>query len=367
MISFLYQRLLRPVLFLFNPEDIHDFLTNIGQFLGKFRLTKFLTHKLFYFSHPSLTQTIASLKFTNPVGLSAGFDKDANLINILANVGFGFMQVGSITHKPYEGNPQPRLYRLKKSKGLLVYYGLKNIGVKKITKKLKKRKDKDFLLGLSVAKTNCQETVGVQAGVNDYFNCLKQLKKVKVGDYYTLNISCPNTFGGEPFTDPAKLTKLLNKISTLNIKKPIFLKLAINLPWLKFRKLLEVAIKFNITGVIIGNLNKNRQDKAIKDTIPPDIFGSASGLPCQKLSNQLIKKTYQSYGDKLIIIGVGGIFSSEDAYQKIKLGASLVQLITGMIYQGPQLIGQINRDLVELLKKDGYNNISQAVGASHRR
>ena len=140
----------------------------------------------------------------------------------------------------------------------------------------------------------------------------------------------------------------------------------INLPWKEFKPLCEVALKYKVDGVIIGNLNKNRQDPAIIDEIPKSVQGSISGKPTEKLSNELISKTYREYKKKLIIIGAGGIFSAEDAYEKIKRGSTLVQLITGMIYQGPQLIGEINRGLVKLLEKDGYKNISQAVGAYHK-
>ena len=152
---------------------------------------------------------------------------------------------------------------------------------------------------------------------------------------------------------------------SLKPKKPVFLKMPINLPWVKFKALLDLAIKYKVAGVIIGNLNKNRQDPVIKDAIPSYIKGSVSGLPTQKLSNELIAKTYKTYGQKLVIIGVGGIFSAADAYAKIQRGATLVQLITGMIYEGPQLIGDINRGLVSLLHHDGYTHLSQAIGSYH--
>ena len=342
--------------------QIINIFIKIGNFLGKFKITKFFTRKLFDYKNSKLEQNILGIKFINPVGLSAGFDKNAQLIDILKDVGFGFMEVGTVTDEPYAGNPKPRLHRLIKSKALVVYYGLKNDGVEKIIERLKKTKEASFIKGISIGKTNSAKTVDLEAGVNDYLECYKKVLESDVGDFYTLNISCPNTFGGEPFTKPEKLSKLLEKVYILKNKKPIFLKMPINLSWEEFDKLLETAINYEVGGVIIGNLNKNFQDETLKDKITENMKGGISGEPTKKLSNELISQTYKKYGDKLVIVGVGGIFSAEDTYEKIKRGASLVQLITGMIYNGPQTIGEINRELVELIKSDGFINIEQAVG-----
>lgn len=360
--SFFYQNIAKPIFFQFDPEFIHDTISNTGKFLGKSKIGRNITKELFHFSHPSLKQKIAGITFSNPVGLSAGFDKNADLMNIMPSVGFGFMEVGTVTHKPYEGNPKPRLYRLKKSRGLVVYYGLKNIGVEKIVEKLKDR-PKNFPIIMSVGKTNCEETSTDKAGVADYKDCLKYAVEHNSGDIYDINISCPNTFGGEPFTTAQKLDVLLKELRKIKTNKPLFIKMPINIEWKEFKKMLDVAVKYKVTGVIIGNLNKDHKDKNVFDEIPKHVKGGISGRPTWRLSNDLISKTYQEYGDKLIIIGVGGIFSAADAYEKIKRGATLVQLITGMIYEGPQLIGDINRDLVNLLQRDGYKNISEAVGS----
>jgi dihydroorotate dehydrogenase len=310
-----------------------------------------------------LEQEVDGIKYENPVGLSAGFDKEAKLPGILYHLSFGFMELGSITYHPYIGNPGTRLYRLKKSKAIMVNYGLKNLGVAKTIEKIKKIKlPKNFVFGVSVAKTNNEETNVLTVGIDDYYQSLKALNESNVGDYYTINVTCPNTIGGEPYTDPRKLEKLLKAISTLKIQKPVYIKMPINHPWKEFDNLLKVIIKYNCAGVVIGNVSKDRTASTIKDVIPDNIRGGISGRPTWKLSNELIKKTYQKYGNKLTIIGVGGIFSAEDAYTKIKLGASLVQLITGMIYEGPQLIHDINKGLVVLLKQDGYKHIKEAIG-----
>lgn len=360
-----YQFILKPFLFFYDPEKVHDKTTEFGKFLGEHTITKSLTRALFSYQSTFLSQKIHGIAFNNPIGLSAGFDKDANLVDILPSVGFGYMQIGSITNKPYRGNSGKRLYRLPKSRALVVYYGLKNIGVNKILAKLKNKK-LDFPVSISIAKTNSKSTNTNTKGIKDYEDCLSKVISSDVGDFYTINISCPNTFGGEPFTTPKKLDNLLGKLNKLKPQKPMFIKMPINNTLEEFDKLLKICIKHSVNGVIIGNLNKNHKDSAVVDKIPKDIKGGISGYPTWKLSNALISYTYKKYADRLTIIGVGGVFSASDAYAKIKSGASLVQLITGMIYVGPQLVGQINYELERFAKRDGYANISEAIGATYK-
>ncbi len=364
-IRLFYKNILKKVFFLFDPENVHDSLIRLGNLLGKFLLTRVATRKLFAYQNDKLKQNILGLDFINPVGLAAGFDKNAKLTNILPEVGFGHYELGSVTLESYIGNPKPRLYRLKKSKGLVVYYGLMNDGIQEVIKRIKESKPSKSVLGVSVAKTNCDRTADETEGINDYYKSIKYLEKSKIKGYYTINISCPNTFGGEPFTTSDKLERLLKKVYTLIIASPVFIKMPINLSEQEFDSLLRICVKYGVNGVVIGNLTKVRDEALIQDEIPANIQGGISGKPTWELCNNLISYTYKNYKDKLIIIGVGGIFSAEDAYEKIKLGASLVQLITGMIFEGPQLIGEINHGLVKLLEKDGYKNVSQAVGAYH--
>lgn len=354
-----YKWLLKPVFFSLDPETIHDFMVQTGELLAKFTLTRALTKFLFYYSHPSLNQTILKIRFENPLGLAAGFDKDARLINILPAVGFGFEEIGSITANPYPGNPKPRLLRLKKSYSLLVNYGLKSLGAPAIAKKLLNKSFK-FPVGTSIAKTNSPDTVNDETGIKDYVEGFKYF--VNIGDYYTVNISCPNTFGGQPFHNPQKLDKLLKKIDNIKTSKPIFIKFSPDLSTKDVNGIIKVIKSHRVHGFIMGNLTKQRKNSKIKDKQIPE-FGGLSGKVVKDLSDNLIKHLYKKTQGKYIIIGCGGVFTAEDAYKKIKLGASLIQLITGMVYQGPQTISEINRGLVELLKKDGYKNISEAIGA----
>ncbi len=364
-IGFSYKSFLKPIFFKFDPEDVHDKILLLGQTIGNNNFLSNLTTKLFLYSNDKLSQNIAGVKFVNPVGLSAGFDKDAKIINTLPQVGFGFAEIGSVTYFSYEGNPKPRLYRLPKDEGLVVYYGLKNDGVKVISNRIKReyRKQKGFVLGVSIARTNSEEASSLEAGIRDYKASLEYLVKQGVGDYYTINISCPNTFYGEPYTTPEKLDRLLKEISKVRVDKLVLIKMPINLQWDDFDNLLKVVVRYQLPGVVIGNLNKDRESKHITQDYPISIKGGVSGKPTRELSTDLIRRTYLKYRGKLLIVGVGGIDSAETAYEKITAGASLLQLITGMIYKGPQVIGEINKGLVELIENDGFKSISEAVGS----
>lgn len=358
MIRFFYTKALKPFYFRRDPEQVHDAMTRVGQFLGKHAITKKIISLLFSFSHPALEQNLLGIHFPNPVGLAAGFDKDALLTDILPAVGFGFAEVGSITGEPCEGNPKPRLWRLKKSQALVIYYGLKNEGCEKISARLQQKSFK-IPIGASIAKTNSPTTTETEAGINDYSKAFRQF--VNIGQYFTINISCPNAFGGEPFTDPNKLERLLLAIDAIPTQKPIFLKLSPDLNEEQVNAILQVCERHRIHGFICSNVTKKRDVTKIHDQIIPE-RGGISGKVVEGLSNDQIRFIYQKTGKKYIIIGCGGIFSAPDAYAKIKAGASLVQLITGMIFEGPQLISEINRGLVQLLKNDGFQNISEARG-----
>ncbi len=354
----LYQWVLKPIFFKFDPEMIHDQMTSVGEFLGKFYITRKITGYFFRYSNPMLRQNILGINFENPVGLSAGFDKNAVLTNILSEVGFGFMEVGSITGEKCEGNPKPRLWRLKKSKSLAVYYGLKNEGCESVAKRLSRKKFK-IPVNISIAKTNCSDTVDTEKGIEDYFKAYNAFSNI--GDFITINISCPNVFGGQPFTDSKKLGALLERIISIPKTKPIFLKLSPDLNNEEIGEIIDLAIKFKIDGFICSNLTKNRNNKNIIDEQIPE-KGGLSGKVVSDMSDDLIRHVYKKTGGKSVIIGVGGIFTAEDAYKKIKAGASLLELITGMIFEGPQVISEINLGLIKLLKKDGYKNISEAIG-----
>lgn len=365
-----YRRGIKPLLFRRSPDEVHASLIRLSVLVQKTRVVLPLVRVAWKSrANPSLRQTLDGITFDNPVGLSAGFDKNVELVPTIHAVGFGFMTGGSVTLHECAGNPRPWFYRLPKQKSLVVHAGLANQGVSRIHERLRRYKPAQFShfpLVVSVAKTNNPENCDDQEAILDYVGSLKRLRDEPHVSAFEINISCPNTYGGEPFTTPKRLETLLAAIDKLNLQKPVWIKMPINLAWEDFDALLKVILKHRLTTVTIGNLSKDRSVVPEVD-LPANVPGNLSGLPTQKLSDDLIAKTYQSYGDKLTIIGVGGIFSAEDAYRKICLGASLVELITGMIYEGPQLIGQINSDLLRLLQNDGFSAISEAIGSKQLR
>ncbi len=265
--------------------------------------------------------------------LAAGFDYNARLINILPALGLGGVEVGSVTARPCVGNPKPRLKRLPNFKSIWVNKGLRNDGVEVVAKRLAKYKRQEgFVIGVSIARTNDREATTVEAGIADYLFSLKTLVAAGVGDYYTINISCPNAFGGETFTQPELLERLLKELKTVAHSKPMYVKMPINLSWAEFEPLLKIIVKHQFTGVIIGNLNKSQPD-----------LGNLSGRACFPLALPLVEQTVQKYGDKLTVIACGGIFGPTEAEVYLRAGAKLAQLITGLIYQGPGLIKQITQ------------------------
>lgn len=360
VIHTLYTHILKKIFFMQDPEDVHDRMTQTGVRLGSHSITRKVTSLLFNYQHPMLEQEVKGIHFPNPIGLAAGFDKNALLIDVLPSVGFGFAEVGSVTGEPCAGNPKPRLSRLIKSRSLNVYYGLKNDGCEAIASRLK---DKRFPipLGISVAKTNCEATCATLAGIEDYVKAYKAFDTI--GSYMTINISCPNAFGGQPFTDRERLDMLLKEIAKLPKPKPVFLKLSPDLDQKAIDSIIQVARKYTVDGFIIANLTKKKQNNPLisDENVPED--GGLSGKVVEQQANELIEYVYRKTQGEFVIIGCGGVFSAEDAYTKIKLGASLIQMISGMIFEGPQVISEINRGLVKLLQEDGYASIGEAVGS----
>ena len=362
IIHFFYVVFLKRIFFLIDPEKIHDRMLNVGKLLGRSVITRKLSGLMFGYSNRMLEQRVLGMHFKNPVGLAAGFDKNAELTGLMPHVGFGFEEVGSITGEPCEGNPKPRLWRLPKSRALVVNYGLKNDGCVKISERLM-HKHFAFPVGTSIAKTNSPDTCETDAGIHDYVKGFKHF--TQIGDYFTINISCPNAFGGQPFTDPEKLEKLLEAVDKIHTGKPVFLKFSPDISLENMDAILHAAGKHRIHGFVCTNLTKPRSNNKILDALVPE-KGGISGKVVEDLANEMIRYVYHKTKGKYVIIGCGGIFNAEDAYKKIKLGASLLQLITGMIFEGPELISSINQGLVRLLKKDGYKNIAEAVGADNR-
>lgn len=360
-----YQKVAKPIMFKHEPDAVHKGLIRTAKRVQKIPGVRSLP-KLWAHRDAMLETEAFGLKYRNPVGLSAGFDKAIELPNVMRNVGFGWMTGGSVTWGEYEGNEGAWFHRLPKSKSLVVNAGLPSEGTPVVVTRVSGYDPvffEDFPLNISVAKTNSRESLGDEAGVEDYCKSLALFDTLKQVSSLEINISCPNTFGGEPFTTPERLEKLLHGVDELQLTKPVIIKMPINLPLAEFDALLDVIVQHTVAAVATGNLLKDRKQAKLKDELPDSVKGNLSGQPNKDITTKLVRHTYERYGDKLVIIGIGGIMSAKDAYEKIKAGASLVALITGLIYEGPQLVGDINRGLVKLLKADGYTHISEAVGA----
>lgn len=347
IVAFLYRQVLKRIFFLFDAESIHNFMTANGEFLGFTGMGQKLTAWLFHFQSPSLRKNIDGIVFPNPVGLSAGFDYEARLTQIIPAIGFGFMTIGTVTYQPYDGNEPPRLGRFPKSRALLVNKGFKSEGVHALIRRLTGLHF-EIPVGISIGSTN-RDFESEKDQIEDITKTFKLFEKSTVQHaFYELNISCPNTKGGQPFTSKERLNMLLTKLEKLHIKRPVYIKMPIDLNDEDTLGLLKIAKSFTIAGVIFGNLSK---DKKNPDVNPEDRKswegkpGYLSGKPTWKRSNALIRLTRQHFGKRFTIIGTGGIFSGSEAKVKLNAGADLVQLITGMIYEGPQLIGQINHYL----------------------
>lgn len=338
----LYSSLIRPILFRFDPEQVHNGAISLGEILGHFSLTRMLVSSIYNYRGRDISRTVDGNTYRTPFILAAGFDYNARLTQILPAIGLGGVEVGSVTARPCTGNPRPRLRRLPRSRSILVSKGLRNDGVETIIPRLKKRsQEKNFVIGISIARTNDANSAEVEAGIEDYCFSLKQCMAHNVGDYYTLNISCPNVFGGETFTTPSLLKKLLEAIKKVSCPKPVYVKMPINLAWEQFNELLQVIADYNLAGVIIGNLNKDYSSLDYQAEMPAQYVGGLSGKPCRDLSTSLIRRTRECYGEKFTIIGCGGVMSPSEAQGKFAAGADLIQLITGLIYEGPGLVKKL--------------------------
>jgi dihydroorotate dehydrogenase len=349
-----YQRIIRPILFLIDPEKVHDFTLWGLSFFSKSKiLNKLLKARLNYTS-PRLRQKLFGLYFKNPVGLAAGLDKNGKAINVWSAMGFGWAQIGSITHQSQEGNPKPRLWRLPKDKGLVVYYGLANQGASKTAKQLKK---KTGLISASIAKSS---EVAMEKAPNDYQASFEILSEY--ADIITLNFSCPNVKNFTGLQSKELLEPILKRIQSINTKqKPIWLKIGQDLSKDELDDIIYLAKQYKIDAIIASNLAKDKSRLKLKSK-HQDKPGGISGKPTRDKSNEIIAYLYKNSEGKYKIVGTGGIFSGHDAYKKIKAGANLVQLITGLIYNGPTAINIINRQLENLIQHDNFKHISEAVG-----
>ena len=340
----MYSKIIRPLLFQFDPEKVHYFTFSLIKFFSKIPGVPALVRSMFKVNDPSLKRELFGLTFDNPVGLAAGFDKNAVLFNELADFGFGFIEIGTVTPKAQVGNPKKRLFRLKDDQGIINRMGFNNDGVAAAIENLKKNKGK-VIIGGNIGKNtdipNSQYT-------EDYCSVFKELHPYV--DYFVLNVSCPNVGSHAKLQDKDYLLELIAAVQQLNnaeaIQRPILLKIAPDLNHQQLDEIIELVAETTIDGVIASNTSTDRTGlKASQEQLEAIGNGGLSGKPIKDKSTETIKYLADNSGKSFPIIGVGGIHSAEDALEKIAAGADLVQVYTGFIYEGPTLIKNINKAL----------------------
>lgn len=341
----MYKILVSPILFLFDAERIHYFVCEVLLLAFKIPFVPKLLRSLYTYEHPDLVQEVAGLRFRNPVGLAAGFDKNAELVDQLDALGFGFIEIGTVTPKPQPGNDKPRLFRLKSDKALINRMGFNNKGAAVAAAKLANRKSK-ILVGGNIGKN--KNTPNEQA-LSDYLICFREL--FDVVDYFVVNVSSPNTPGLRDLQEKAPLTALLKELQKKNRErfspKPIFLKIAPDLTWNQLDDIIDIVKETGIAGVIATNTTISRNNlRTSQNEIEKIGAGGLSGAPLAHQSTEVIRYLCDKSGHAFPVIGVGGIASPEEAQKKIKAGAVLIQLYTGFIYEGPGLVKRICKALV---------------------
>lgn len=336
----MYKKLVQPLLFLFDPEKVHYFSFSMIKLFSYLPGAPWLISALYHIKHPKLEREVFGLKFPNPVGLAAGFDKNAALYKQLSNFGFGFIEIGTLTPKGQAGNPKKRLFRLKNDEAIINRMGFNNDGVDKAVKRLKT--NTNILIGGNIGKNKMTPN---QKAVDDYVYCFNAL--FDYVDYFVVNVSSPNTPNLRALQDKEPLTDLLATLNSVNnecsSRKPILLKIAPDLSDSQLDDIIEIVISTKIDGVIATNTTLSREGLQSKSKTEA---GGLSGKPLNARSTEVIRYLATKSNRAFPIIGVGGIHSPEDALEKIHAGASLVQLYTGFVYEGPAVVKRINKALL---------------------
>jgi len=338
--QFMYKLLLRPILFWFDPEEVHYFTFSLVKFISKIPFVPTILKSIYEVDDKRLEREIFGLKFKNPVGLAAGFDKDAKLYNELSNFGFGFIEIGTLTPKPQDGNPKKRLFRLKEDSAIINRMGFNNGGVEAAVLRLKE--NKGVLIGGNIGKNKVTPN---ENATSDYLICFDAL--FNYVDYFVVNVSSPNTPNLRELQEKKPLTELLNTLQSHNLlhqkPKPILLKIAPDLTNEQLLDIIDIVNDSKIAGVIATNTTISREGLQSENKVET---GGLSGKPLTERSTEVIRFLSEKSNKAFPIIGVGGIHSAQDAIEKLEAGASLVQLYTGFIYEGPNLIKEINQAIL---------------------
>ncbi len=341
---------IKPILFQFDPEKVHYFVTRNLKRFNKFPGGAALSRAIWGVKHSGLEREVFGLDFKNPVGLAAGFDKNGDMIAEMANMGFGFIEVGTVTPLPQPGNPKPRMFRLPADGALINRMGFNNLGVDVVAERIatyrknQPASQKGVIIGGNIGKNKVTPN---EDAVSDYIKCFDRL--FDVVDYFVVNVSSPNTPGLRELQEKEPLMQLLNTLQQRNnkngIKRPILLKIAPDLTNEQLDDIVDIVKGSGIAGLIATNTTISREDLKSPEKLKIEM-GGLSGKPLTQQSTEVIKYIHKKSNGAFPIIGVGGIHSPEDAVEKLNAGASLIQIYTGFIYEGPGLIGRINKRLI---------------------
>jgi dihydroorotate dehydrogenase (fumarate)/dihydroorotate dehydrogenase len=357
-----YQRIVRPGLFRFDAERMHDASIRALRCLGGTPVLRPWCRRHYQVRDERLRSEVFGLQFENPIGLAAGYDKNGLAIRGLEALGFGFLEIGSISIDPSPGNPRPRLFRLPQHRVIIVHYGLPNIGAHAVVQHLGRSK-RQVPLGVNLVNTNRLRSDTEQVILDDFVRAFRAVRNS--ADYIVLNLSCPNTESGrECFAERRRVAHLLELLSSEGVELPLLLKVSPLGGVAAIDSLLEVVDPFHFVSGFIFNTPSGKPDAL--GLSPEQLLampGAVTGPVHEPRMNEAIGNLYGRMDrDRYRIVGVGGVFSAEDAYRKIRLGASLVQIYTALVYQGPGIVRKINQGLANLLKRDGLSSVAAAVG-----
>ena len=341
----IYRIIVRPLLFIFNPESVHNFIVFMLRIVLLFPGMKNVMKFCYGTSEKSLEQDVFGIKFKNPVGLAAGFDKNAGYYNDLSSFGFSFIEIGTVTPLAQPGNPKPRSFRLPRDRALINRMGINNHGAEKIALNLRKN-NPEIVIGGNIGKNTLTAN---NNAIDDYVNCFNVLHEVV--DYFVVNVSCPNIGDIKELQDSDTLLEILGRLQGLSSEKPapkpILLKISPDLNYHQLDELIEIAKKTGIAGFVATNTTVLRDNLKTSAGKLSDIGkGGLSGLPLRARSTEVIRYLVEKSEGKIPVIGVGGIMSAGDAIEKLNAGASLVQLYTGFIYEGPSIVKRINKAII---------------------
>lgn len=366
----IYRLLLRPILFLLPPELAHNLaLRSINSLFSLHAFRQSAARRQSTFAFGRIKRF--GLHFTNPVGLAAGFDKNGTSAQKLAALGFGFIEVGTVTAAPQAGNLKPRVFRLPRDRALINRLGFNNRGAEEVAQTLKERRP-ECVLGVNIGKSR---NVSFEEAPADYLKSFAEI--YSVADYIAINVSSPNTPNLRNLQQPQMLSLLLKSLQqgnrelaqrqNLPAPKPLLLKIAPDLSEGEVESIVDIALRNDIAGIIATNTTVSRKDlQTTASVVDACGEGGLSGAPLKDRSNAVIAAVYRYSHGALPIIGVGGVFSGADAWEKICAGASLIQLYTGLIYEGPGIVRRINQNLAALLKREGFASLDDAVGCRAR-